>query len=59
MALPSTGKMFRDLLAILERFTGPELFETAMEKRTKGIIFMLRLPDMLQPFIFSSKCSGL
>ena len=53
------AKMFPDLLASLEAFTRAGWFETTVMKRTECIIFMLRLSNMLQPFVLPSKGSGL
>jgi hypothetical protein len=53
------AKMFPDLLAALEAFAGSGSYETTMIKRTEGVVFMLCLSNMLQPFVFSSKGSAL
>ena len=61
IVLPSmgVGKMISNLLATLKALTRLICNETAMIERTERIVFVLHLPNMLQPFVLSNKRANL
>ena len=61
IVLPSMGvqKMFHNLLATLKALTRLICNETAMIEWTERIVFVLHLPNMLQPFVLSNECANI